>query len=297
MPTKQSYVPNIGIVYRIDREGTFTFLNDAIKKLGYEPMELLGKHFSDIILPADVEAASRSQIFPKYKGKATGDKNAPKLFDERRIGERKTTGLEIRLISKSGKLDLGVIEKIGKEEVVVEINSAGLYGIDSKNKMKVFIGTVGVIRDISVRKEAEEQLRQAHDELENRVKERTAELQAAKEFLEKQIIEIKHAEHKHSLIIKTALDGFWVCDLNGRFLEVNDSCCEMLAYTRKEMLTMSVVDIEASENPEEIAQHMKKVRALGAIDFEMQSCGQINTIMVVITGRNSHLVYFNELTS
>ncbi len=35
------------IVYRIDPEGNFTFVNDAIEKLGYNPKELIGTHFSN----------------------------------------------------------------------------------------------------------------------------------------------------------------------------------------------------------------------------------------------------------
>jgi len=148
------------IVYRIDREGNFTFINDAIQKLGCEPEELLGKHFSEIVLPSDVERVSRSKVVPKYKGKATGDENVPKLFDERRTGERKTTGLEVYLMSKSHKLKPGLVERIGDDVVAVEINCAGLYGIhDAPNKKRVFFGTVGVIRDITLRKQMENELR------------------------------------------------------------------------------------------------------------------------------------------
>jgi len=34
------------IVYKIDQEGRFAFINDAVHILGYEPQELIGKHFS-----------------------------------------------------------------------------------------------------------------------------------------------------------------------------------------------------------------------------------------------------------
>ncbi len=33
------------IVYRIDSRGRFTFINDAVEKLGYTPDELIGEHF------------------------------------------------------------------------------------------------------------------------------------------------------------------------------------------------------------------------------------------------------------
>ncbi len=55
-------------------------------------------------------------------------------------------------------------------------------------------GLVGVTVDITERKRAEEALRKAHDELEIRVAERTAELASANEELRSEIIERKKAE-------------------------------------------------------------------------------------------------------
>ena len=56
------------------------------------------------------------------------------------------------------------------------------------------IGTVGISRDITKRKRAEETLRQAHDELERKVKERTADLAKANKQLRLEIGERKQAE-------------------------------------------------------------------------------------------------------
>ena len=147
------------IVYRIDRKGFFIFVNDAVKKLGHEPAELVGKHFSEIILPAEVESVSRAIILPKYADKTTGDKNAPKLFDERRAGERKTTDLEIKLVLKDRKeLKPGLLLTMGEDVVIVEVNSSGMWEINPYAKKKELIGTVGVIRDITQRKLLEKNL-------------------------------------------------------------------------------------------------------------------------------------------
>ncbi len=42
------------IVYKIDAEGRFTFLNKSVERLGYHQSDLIGKHFSEIIHHADV---------------------------------------------------------------------------------------------------------------------------------------------------------------------------------------------------------------------------------------------------
>lgn len=56
------------------------------------------------------------------------------------------------------------------------------------------IGLVGISRDITAHKQASEALQEAHDELEHRVEERTAELSNAIELLEEQVVERKRAE-------------------------------------------------------------------------------------------------------
>jgi len=84
------------------------------------------------------------------------------------------------------------------------------------------------------------------------------------------ITEYKRSEEKHRIILETALDGFYVVDLDLRLLEVNDSYCKLVGYTRKELLKMSVPDIEAIETPEASARRAKKVVEQGYDSFETQ---------------------------
>ena len=89
-----------------------------------------------------------------------------------------------------------------------------------------------------------------------------------KETHEMNVTERKQAEKEFQTIIKTALDGFWLTNLDGKLLEVNDSYCKMVGYTREELLEMSIPDIEAIESSEEIAQHIKRVIEQGYDRFE-----------------------------
>ncbi len=176
------------IVYRIDQDGSFTFLNSAIEQLGYAPEDLIGEHFSKIINPTDVEKISLSAVTKRYKGNKTSAEDSPKFFDERRTGDRKTSGLEVRLVTKKRKIKTGIIEPIGEEMIVAEVNSTGMWGGSLDSNRKVFIGTVGVIRDITDRKKLEDGLRKAHNELEIKVREKTKDLFEANKDLRLEVV-------------------------------------------------------------------------------------------------------------
>ena len=142
------------IVYRIDVNGYFTFINNAIRRLGYEKEDLIGRHFSEILFPDDIECVSRDKVLSKIPKNVR--RAPPKLFDERRSGKRITTDLEVRLRSKSGEVAVeGEIESLSDEYIYVEVNSAGVTGINVQSEEKEYVGTVGVIRDISERKKAQ----------------------------------------------------------------------------------------------------------------------------------------------
>ena len=75
-------------------------------------------------------------------------------------------------------------------------------------------------------------------------------------------------EEKMNAIILTAMDGFWLVDRRGCFLEVNDTLCRMIGYSRQELLTMRIRDIEVTENEKDIADHIKNIQTLGEDRFE-----------------------------
>jgi len=86
--------------------------------------------------------------------------------------------------------------------------------------------------------------------------------------LNREILERKRAEEKQQAILATAIDGFWISSLEGKFLEVNDSYCRMTGYTREELLEMYVWDVEAKENQGEAAGRIKAILGRGSARFE-----------------------------
>ncbi len=138
------------IVYKINENGYFTFLNSSIRSLGYEPNELIGKHFSTILHPDDANNFSRSIVLEKYSVMKTKESETPKLFDERRSEGRMTRNLEVRLISKNhGRVKSDKKEKKGLVTSFGEIVASGHYSDITDNHSRSFRGTVGIIIDIT----------------------------------------------------------------------------------------------------------------------------------------------------
>jgi PAS domain S-box-containing protein len=75
-------------------------------------------------------------------------------------------------------------------------------------------------------------------------------------------------DEKIKTILRTALDGFYLVDADGRILETNDSYCSMIGYSREELLKMSVKDIDIVDSQEDIQNRIQKILKTGSDRFE-----------------------------
>ncbi|WP_229751126.1 EAL domain-containing response regulator [Undibacterium terreum] len=123
------------IIYTLNIEGKFTFVNDrAHQLLGFKPDELIGKHYSVLVHEEDMGRA-------RY------------VFNERRIGARASRNVELRLRyqnepDKDREFDNTVMS--------ISFNSVGMYSVDQGDGKREFFGTYGVARDITESKRAEQ---------------------------------------------------------------------------------------------------------------------------------------------
>ena len=129
------------LIYVLDPQGHFTFVNAAVQRmLGYPSEALLGRHYTAIVAPDDIPLARHG-------------------MDDRRTGERATRNLEVRLL-KSGD------DPPERRMVTVEVSAMGIYGQMGDERQGELLGTYGVVRDITERKHAEALIRyQAHHDL------------------------------------------------------------------------------------------------------------------------------------
>jgi PAS domain S-box-containing protein len=79
---------------------------------------------------------------------------------------------------------------------------------------------------------------------------------------------LRDSEEKSKAIIFTAMDGFWIANKQGYFLEVNDAYCRMSGYSRVELITMCIHDVEMDEDAEAITEHIHKIIRQGEDRFE-----------------------------
>ncbi|MFP4211618.1 MAG: PAS domain S-box protein [Alkalispirochaeta sp.] len=124
-----------------------------------------------------------------------------------------------------------------------------VFGINEYSKSNELVRSVGIIQDITETTQLEQQVRSNAD--------------------------------KFRVLVNSSMEGYWLLDRDGRFLEVNEIACRMLGYTREEMLGMSIPDIEAAEKPEETRAHIRKLEENGYDRFETQHLRKDGTIVDV----------------
>ncbi len=80
--------------------------------------------------------------------------------------------------------------------------------------------------------------------------------------------ERRKAEAEFRTIVRASMDGFWVTNMEGRFLDVNDAYCRLIGYDRDELLRMDISQVEALESGSDIRQRIEKIRVTGHDRFE-----------------------------
>lgn len=121
------------IIFIVDRNGNFAFVNDRAEELlNYSKNELLGEHYSTIVDPEYVEKASH-------------------CFNERRAGPRATRDAEIWLQCKPGSRPDWV-----RSRIAIELNALGVYENETRDEegglqKGEYSGTYVVARDITER--------------------------------------------------------------------------------------------------------------------------------------------------
>jgi PAS domain S-box-containing protein len=209
------------VVFIADEEGYFIFVNKAVSEQsnGVPPEVFIGRHFTELVDPKHHEFTKSN-----YQKVLNGEKIVPAIEMERQ--------------TPSG------------EKITKEVN----WTILSGNSPEKFV--MGVSRDVTDRKLAQEALKKARDELEMRVQERTAELQKANELLKKQINEriraeekLKESEEKYRGLFENSGDAVFIVDIEtGIILDANRQAEQLTGRPSQEIIGMHQSRLHPAEN-------------------------------------------------
>ncbi|WP_143309537.1 PAS domain-containing sensor histidine kinase, partial [Candidatus Entotheonella palauensis] len=206
-------------IYIIE-DGRYRYVNPKFAEIvGYTPEEITTQFRQGLELVAE------------------SDRALVRRNVQRRLqGEVDTLNYTIKLVHKNG------------HGVDVEVHGTAM---EFQGKRAV----IGTILDITERKRAELALKVAHEHLEQRVRERTAELWVANNHLHQEILERKRAEEalkksekRYRDLFENANDIVFTCDLSGQVTWMNKAAERLSGYTRDDMMQMRGLDVVAPEH-------------------------------------------------
>jgi diguanylate cyclase (GGDEF)-like protein/PAS domain S-box-containing protein len=123
------------IIYTLNSDSHFTFVNDrTCQLLGYAREELIGQHYSKLVVEADLERAHH-------------------VFNERRADERASRNVELRVKCGAHR---NKARRFNTDVVTISLNATGMHVPGRQARHAAFMGTYGVARDVTERKQAEE---------------------------------------------------------------------------------------------------------------------------------------------
>lgn len=199
-------------IIMVDNQGDIAFWNrSAVKIFGYTIQEALHRNCRDITVPARYHDVYDS-AFARFQAKGDGPA----------VGRT----LEVKAVRKKGK------------EFPVEISLSSI-------KLEGRWQAIAIVRDISLRKENDAELRQYRKNLEQRVRERTEELEQAQKKLVNQAVEAGRAQLSAMILhnIGNAVTPscihleLYEKDKGQHLAELVTKCCRDLLVHRQDLTT------------------------------------------------------------
>jgi PAS domain S-box-containing protein len=168
-----------------------------------------------------------------------------------------------------------------------------------------------VLHDVEARKRAEQSIQEANDQLENKVRQRTAELVAANAFLRQEIANrkrtqaaLKETEAKYRGMFDNAVEGIFQSTPDGRFISANPALARMFGYECPDEFINDRKDIEREHyvDPERRKFFQKWMEDKGIVrGFEVQAYRKDRSIIWTaenvraVRGESGTLLYYEGI--
>jgi PAS domain S-box-containing protein len=75
-------------------------------------------------------------------------------------------------------------------------------------------------------------------------------------------------KQEYETLTGTTLDGFFICDGEGRILDTNDTLCRMAGCDRQEILGRSVAEFAPGDSPEQLDAQIRQAMTTGSTRFQ-----------------------------
>jgi PAS domain S-box-containing protein len=225
--------------WEVDQNAVYTYSSPKIRDiLGYEPEQVLGKTPFDFMPPEEAERVARI-FFSSAKFRRPF-----KLLDNTNV-------------HKDGHL------------VVLETGGVPIF--DAKGE---FRGYRGIDRDITERKQGEEKLRKAHEDMEQKVEERTSELLEANEQMKREIEKrkimdksLRESEERFRAVLKAVPDLIIVFDAEGRYREIFTADSDLLYAPADQLLNKTIHDVLPTEDARQIQEVIDQALVTGELQL------------------------------
>jgi PAS domain S-box-containing protein len=136
-------------------------------------------------------------------------------------------------------------------------------------------GSIHTLRNITARKQSQEMLKKARDELEQRVKERTAELMVVNEQLRREIegkkqVEkgLKASEEKYRVLFNYDPNCLFMVEMDSaKILDLNKAATKVYEYDREELLEMSLFELLDKDDAQRLRKELGRLAKEGDYVF------------------------------
>ncbi|MGE0084591.1 MAG: response regulator [Desulfococcaceae bacterium] len=253
-----------------DRSGLITIFNTGAENLlGYRTEEVVGKKTPELFLESVLDTNGNTTD-SEHSGRISGAVDV--LFNYALLGSAEH--LEWTCIRKDGN----------RFPVSMTVNAL-------RNPDGAVTGMLCIASDISARKQAEAALKTAHNELEARVRQRTAELAKINQELQTEIRErsqaekaLRESEEKYRGIFENATEGFFQTTPDGKVITVNPAMVRFMGYESEKELIETVTDIRIQfyVRPEDRDEFRRQIETDGFVSrFETRFCRKDGIIIDV----------------
>lgn len=95
---------------------------------------------------------------------------------------------------------------------------------------------------------------------------------------------LNESEHRYETLLGTATDAFFLHDLDGKIIDVNNQACQSLGYTKDELINMSVSDIDINIKTEKLKEPWNKLKKGENARIESTHCRKDGSTFPVEVG-------------